>query len=75
MWSKVFKTGPNKNCGRQPLKKLKRYGLLHTSYGLYPLLKSENYRSGHRRCSIKKGVLKNFAKFIGNTCARVSFLI
>ena len=41
MWSKVFKTGPNKNCGRQPLKKLKRYGLLHTSYGLYPLLKSE----------------------------------
>ena len=25
---KVFKNGPSKICGRQPLKKLKRYGLL-----------------------------------------------
>ena len=28
MWVKVFKTGPIKICGRQPLKNLKRYGLL-----------------------------------------------
>ena len=26
-WDKVFKNGPNKNCGRQSLKNLKRYGL------------------------------------------------
>ena len=33
------------------------------------------FRSSHRKCSIKEGVLKNFAKFKRNTCARVSFLI
>ena len=32
------------------------------------------FRSSHLRCSIKKGVLKHFAKLTGNTCARVSFL-
>ena len=32
-------------------------------------------RSSHQRWSIKKGVLKNFAKFTGKTCATVSFLI
>ena len=26
MWDKVFKNGPSKICGRQPLKKLKGYG-------------------------------------------------
>ena len=26
IWSKVFKNGPSKICGRQPLKNLKRYG-------------------------------------------------
>ena len=35
----------------------------------------QNERSNHQRCSAKKGVLRNFAKFTGNTCARVSFLI
>ena len=30
-------------------------------------------RSSHQRCSVKKDVLKNFAKFTENTCARVSF--
>ena len=29
------------------------------------------YRS-HQRCSIEKGFLKYFAKFTGNTCARVT---
>ena len=27
-WDKVFKNGPSKICGRQPLKNLKEYGLL-----------------------------------------------
>ena len=27
-WDKVFKNGPSKICGRQPLKSLKEYGLL-----------------------------------------------
>ena len=27
MWDKVFKNGPRKICGRQPLKSLKGYGL------------------------------------------------
>ena len=33
------------------------------------------YRSSHRRSSVRKGVLRDFAKFTGNTCPRVSFLI
>ena len=28
MWDKVFKNGPSKTCGRQPLENLKGYGLL-----------------------------------------------
>ena len=28
IWENVFKSGPNKICGRQPLKTLKGYGLL-----------------------------------------------
>ena len=28
IWDKVFKNGPIKICGRQPLKNLKEYGLL-----------------------------------------------
>ena len=32
-------------------------------------------KTGHRRCSIKKGALKNFENSQENTCARVSFLI
>ena len=28
IWDKVFKSGPSKNCERQPLKNLKGYGLL-----------------------------------------------
>ena len=33
------------------------------------------FRSSHQMCSVKKGVLRNFAKFTENTCDRVSFLI
>ena len=32
-------------------------------------------RSRHQRCSMKRGVLRKFAKFTGNTFFRVSFLI
>ena len=28
IWDKIFKNGPIKICGRQPLKNLKEYGLL-----------------------------------------------
>ena len=36
----------------------------------------KKHRSIHRRCSVKEGVVRNFAKFTGkpNTCARVAFL-
>ena len=33
------------------------------------------FRSHHQRCYIKIGFLKNFAKFTGKHCTRVSFLI
>ena len=33
------------------------------------------YRSSHRSWCVRKGALRNFAKFTGNTCARVSFLV
>ena len=36
--------------------------------------KSVQRRSSHRRCSIKKGVLRNFAKFTGkHLCQRLFF--
>ena len=31
-WDKVFKSGLNKICGRQPLKNLKGYGLLNFTW-------------------------------------------
>ena len=34
----------------------------------------EMCRSSHRRCSIEKGVLKNFAKFTGKSLCRKIFL-
>ena len=36
---------------------------------------SRNYGSSHRRCSIKKGVLRNFAKFTGKHLCQSLFLI
>ena len=32
IWDKVFKNGPSKICGRQPLKNLKRYGVRKADY-------------------------------------------
>ena len=32
IWDKVFNNGPNKICGRQPLKSLKGYGLLEADH-------------------------------------------
>ena len=34
----------------------------------------ENARNSHRRCSVKKGVLKNFANFTGK-CLRLSLFL
>ena len=34
IWDKVFKDGPSKICGRQPLKNLKGYGLLKQTISL-----------------------------------------
>ena len=31
-WDKVFKNGPSRMCGRQPLKYLKGYGLLKVDH-------------------------------------------
>ena len=32
-------------------------------------------RSSHQKCSMQKGVLRNFTKFTGKHCARVSFIL
>ena len=34
-------------------------------------LRKQIFKSSYRRCSIKKGALTNFAKFIRNNCARL----
>ena len=34
---------------------------------------SESFGGSHKRCSIKKAILKNFAIFTGNICAGVCF--
>ena len=34
IWEKVFKNGPSKICGRQPIKTLKGYGLLKQAISL-----------------------------------------
>ena len=39
------------------------------------LLFSQSFRSSRPDAFCEKGVLRDFAKFTGNTCARVSFLI
>ena len=43
--------------------------------GLQLSILRPNNRSSHQRCSVRKGVLRNFAKFTGTHFARVSFLI
>ena len=37
IWDKVFKNGPSKICGRQPLKNLKGYGLFKNNFYLVHL--------------------------------------
>ena len=41
----------------------------------YRIYNFSSFRSSHWRCSVRKGVLKNFAKFTGKICDRASFLI
>ena len=42
-WDKVFKNGPNKNSGRQPLKNLKGYGMLLWNYGIHSWILCPKY--------------------------------
>ena len=42
---------------------------------LYSKNISDKSRSSHQRCSMKKGVLRNFTKFTRKNLSRVSFLI
>ena len=48
IWDKVFKNRPSKICGRQPFKKLERYGLLKLEYFVpfLPLTFCKNQISG-----------------------------
>ena len=48
--------------------------LPNTTY-LHPLKQSESPRRSHRRCSIKKAVLNNYALFTGKYLCRSLFLI
>ena len=53
-----------------------RYCDLHFTQLAVCFFQFGRYRSSHRRCSVKKGVLQNFAQNSReNTCARVFFLI
>ena len=37
--------------------------------------KKENTRSGHQRCSVRKGILRNFTKFTGkHLCQACNFI-
>ena len=37
----------------------------NTHGGMFLLIKVAGFRSSHQRCSVKKGVLRNVAKFTG----------
>ena len=50
------------------------YSEKHLQTAAFLVYRTHN-RSMHQRCSLRKGILRNFTKFTGNTCARVSFLI
>ena len=49
----------------------RRMGLSFADFSYY----MSTNRSSRLRCSVRKDVLSNFAKFTGNTCARVSILL
>ena len=74
----VFKSGPSKTCGRQHLKKFTQSTLeylVSNKVAVCNFIGNEtklrrqcfpfNFRSSYRKCSIKKGVLRNFSKFTG----------
>ena len=62
IWDKVFKNGPSKICGRQPLKNLKGYGLLPFKFlkGYHPqiLLGPSLNTLSHLCCMHDKRVIK-----------------
>ena len=63
--------------GQTDTKKLKiSQWLSKLTFQIYFDLKSNCIRNSHRRCSVKKGVFRNFTKFTGkNKCQSLFFLI
>ena len=64
-----FLTAPLKRCSR------KNFSADYLSYCSYIARIYLSFRSSHRRCSVKKGVLGNFPKFIGKHLCQIFFLI
>ena len=60
IWNKVFQNEPSKICGRHPVKSF-TWSVLEFLAWFISML-SSILRSSHRRCSIKKGAVKTFAK-------------
>ena len=61
-----FKLEQKTTCGNEsPEKETK-----HTHASAADLFLIRIGRSYHRRCSVKNGILRNFAKFTGIPCAR-----
>ena len=56
-WDKVFKNGPNKICGRQPLKILKWYGLLRQTISLQIFLRLSS-------TNFAWSILENFVSYM-----------
>ena len=66
-----------KFCGSRKRQWTKRgwRSLFHTQEQILWFQQILIYRSSHQRCSMKKGVLRNFGKFTGKHLCRASFLI
>ena len=64
IWDKVFKNGPSKICGKQPLKNLKGYGLLGQTISLqfFKRLSSTNFTWS---------ILECFVPFISDNINRI----
>ena len=62
------------SSSRQPTINTLQKGLKQIAHIFrYFIYISTNYRTSHRRCSIKKGVLKNFTKFTGRLLCQSLF--
>ena len=50
------------------------FSRFHPTIAVLLIYFCQNFRSSHQKCSIKKGVLKNFAKFTGKHLCQSLFL-